>query len=46
MPPKGKRSEPSKKTVNMKKDKVVEDKTFSLKNKKGKKQQKFIKEVT
>lgn len=37
---------PSKKTVEKKKDKIVEDKTFGLKNKKGKKQQDYIKNVT
>jgi len=36
---------PSKKTEDKKKAKVVEDKTFGLKNKKGKKQQVFIKTV-
>ena len=48
MPPKkaAAASGPSKKTVEKKKDKVVEDKTFGLKNKKGKKQQDFIKNVT
>lgn len=45
MPPK-KQQQPNKKTVEKKKDKVVEDKTFGLKNKKGKKQQLFIKNVT
>ncbi|KAI0215553.1 Zinc finger CCCH domain-containing protein 15 [Lamellibrachia satsuma] len=45
MPPKGKKNEPSKKTENKKKEKVIEDKTFGLKNKKGNKQQKFIKMV-
>lgn len=37
---------PSKKTIEKKKEKIVEDKTFGLKNKKGKKQQQFIKQVT
>ncbi|XP_041374968.1 zinc finger CCCH domain-containing protein 15-like [Gigantopelta aegis] len=45
MPPKAKKNEPSKKTEQKKKDKVVEDKTFGLKNKKGAKQQKFIQQV-
>lgn len=35
----------SKKTEMKKKDKVIEDKTFGLKNKKGSKQQKFIQQV-
>ncbi|XP_069471883.1 zinc finger CCCH domain-containing protein 15 [Ambystoma mexicanum] len=35
-----------KKTEQKKKEKVIEDKTFGLKNKKGAKQQKFIKTVT
>ncbi|XP_076452480.1 zinc finger CCCH domain-containing protein 15-like [Babylonia areolata] len=46
MPPKGKKNEPSKKTQDKAKEKVIEDKTFGLKNKKGTKQQKFIKTVT
>ncbi|XP_065842474.1 zinc finger CCCH domain-containing protein 15-like [Oscarella lobularis] len=49
MPPKkpsGKKSEPSKKTVEKQKEKVIEDKTFGLKNKKGRKQQQFVKSVT
>ena len=46
MPPKKGGGGPSKKTVEKKKEKVVEDKTFGLKNKKGKKQQDFIKNVT
>ncbi|XP_043931057.1 zinc finger CCCH domain-containing protein 15 [Protopterus annectens] len=37
---------PSKKTDQKKKEKIIEDKTFGLKNKKGAKQQKFIKAVT
>ncbi|WAR09914.1 ZC3HF-like protein [Mya arenaria] len=46
MPPKAKKgNEPSKKTELKKKDKIIEDKTFGLKNKKGNKQQKFIKTV-
>lgn len=36
----------NKKTEQKKKEKVIEDKTFGLKNKKGAKQQKFIKNVT
>ncbi|KAG8558562.1 hypothetical protein GDO81_017048 [Engystomops pustulosus] len=36
----------SKKTEQKKKEKIIEDKTFGLKNKKGAKQQKFIKNVT
>lgn len=35
-----------KKTEQKKKEKIIEDKTFGLKNKKGAKQQKFIKTVT
>lgn len=46
MPPKAKKPEASKKTETKKKEKVIEDKTFGLKNKKGKKQQTFIKNVT
>jgi len=45
MPPK-KAPEPSKKTELKKKEKVIEDKTFGLKNKKGAKTQKFIQHVT
>ncbi|XP_028847285.1 zinc finger CCCH domain-containing protein 15 [Denticeps clupeoides] len=47
MPPK-KPPQPtgSKKTQEKKKEKIIEDKTFGLKNKKGAKQQKFIKTVT
>ncbi|KAI8128846.1 hypothetical protein FF38_09895 [Lucilia cuprina] len=44
MPPK-KAPGPSKKTEQKKKEKVIEDKTFGLKNKKGAKQQKFIQQV-
>ncbi|KAF7271320.1 zinc finger CCCH domain-containing protein 15 homolog [Rhynchophorus ferrugineus] len=44
MPPK-KAAAPSKKTEQKKKEKVIEDKTFGLKNKKGAKQQKFIQQV-
>ncbi|KTG38031.1 hypothetical protein cypCar_00035012 [Cyprinus carpio] len=36
----------NKKTQEKKKEKIIEDKTFGLKNKKGAKQQKFIKAVT
>lgn len=51
MPPKkassggGSGSGASKKTETKKKEKVIEDKTFGLKNKKGAKQQKFIQQV-
>merc|ERR1712227_969264 len=45
MPPKKKPDGPSKKTEMKKKEKVIEDKTFGLKNKKGGKQQKFIAQV-
>jgi len=45
MPPK-KKPEVNKKTQEKVKAKVVEDKTFGLKNKKGKKQQTFIKNVS
>lgn len=45
MPPK-KTSAPSKKVEEKKKDKVIEDKTFGLKNKKGTKQQKFVAQVS
>eukprot|EP00088_Acartia_fossae_P005747 TRINITY_DN12593_c0_g1_i2.p1 TRINITY_DN12593_c0_g1~~TRINITY_DN12593_c0_g1_i2.p1 ORF type:complete len:402 (-),score=170.59 TRINITY_DN12593_c0_g1_i2:378-1583(-) len=44
MPPK-KANAPSKKTEQKKKEKVIEDKTFGLKNKKGGKAQKFIAQV-
>ncbi|KAK0080159.1 hypothetical protein PV325_000364 [Microctonus aethiopoides] len=44
MPPK-KAPAPSKKTEAKKTQKVIEDKTFGLKNKKGAKQQKFIQQV-
>ncbi|XP_067626575.1 zinc finger CCCH domain-containing protein 15 homolog [Eurosta solidaginis] len=44
MPPK-KAPAASKKTEQKKKEKVIEDKTFGLKNKKGSKQQKFIQQV-
>ncbi|NP_001086961.1 zinc finger CCCH domain-containing protein 15 [Xenopus laevis] len=48
MPPKKAPAAPqaSKKTEQKKKEKIIEDKTFGLKNKKGAKQQKFIKNVT
>jgi len=46
MPPKkGGGDKVSKKTENKKKEKVIEDKTFGLKNKKGSKNQKFIAQV-
>lgn len=45
MPPKKCSAAPSKKTEQKKKEKVIEDKTFGLKNKKGAKQQKFIQQV-
>ncbi|XP_059482524.1 zinc finger CCCH domain-containing protein 15 homolog [Neocloeon triangulifer] len=46
MPPKkAPGAAPSKKTELKKKEKVIEDKTFGLKNKKGAKQQKFIQQV-
>ncbi|XP_043466527.1 zinc finger CCCH domain-containing protein 15 homolog [Leptopilina heterotoma] len=44
MPPK-KPAAPSKKVEQKKKEKVIEDKTFGIKNKKGAKQQKFIQQV-
>lgn len=43
MPPK--KQQPSKKTEAKKKEKIIEDKTFGMKNKKGAKQQKFIAQV-
>merc|ERR1712168_628715 len=46
MPPKKKPDQPNTKTQNKAKAKVVEDKTFGLKNKKGKKQQTYIKNVS
>ncbi|XP_077470011.1 zinc finger CCCH domain-containing protein 15 [Stigmatopora argus] len=47
MPPKKPAPAPAnKKTQEKKKEKIIEDKTFGLKNKKGAKQQKFIKNVT
>lgn len=45
MPPKKKAPEPSKKADLKKKEKIIEDKTFGLKNKKGAKNQKFIQQV-
>ena len=45
MPPKAKPAAPSKKAEAKKKEKVIEDKTFGLKNKKGAKQQRFIQQV-
>ncbi|XP_028174626.1 zinc finger CCCH domain-containing protein 15 homolog [Ostrinia furnacalis] len=45
MPPKKAPASASKKTEQKKKEKVIEDKTFGLKNKKGAKQQKFIQQV-
>lgn len=45
MPPKPKPAAPSKKADAKKKEKVIEDKTFGLKNKKGAKQQRFINQV-
>ncbi|XP_067002403.2 zinc finger CCCH domain-containing protein 15 homolog [Anabrus simplex] len=45
MPPKSKSSQPGKKVVEKKAEKVVEDKTFGLKNKKGAKQQRFIQQI-
>lgn len=45
MPPKAKPAAASKKTEQKKKEKVIEDKTFGLKNKKGAKQQRFIQQV-
>ena len=47
MPPKGKDKGPSAKTVKKEKEKLVEDKTFGLKNKnKSKQVQKYISGVT
>lgn len=45
MPPKKAPPAASKKTETKKKDKIIEDKTFGLKNKKGAKQQKFITQI-
>lgn len=44
-PPKKAPNKESKKTLEKKKEKIVEDKTFGLKNKKGAKTQKFIQQV-
>ena len=47
MPPKKKATGPSTKTIQKEKTKIVEDKTFGLKNKnKSKTVQKFVKEVS
>ncbi|VDO06034.1 unnamed protein product [Rodentolepis nana] len=46
MPPKKKGGDgPSKKAIEKEKKKIIEDKTFGLKNKKGAKQQKFVQQV-
>jgi len=45
MPPKAKAQGTSKKSDQKKKERVIEDKTFGLKNKKGAKQQRFIQQV-
>eukprot|EP01135_Chromosphaera_perkinsii_P005514 Nk52_evm63s352 gene=Nk52_evmTU63s352 len=45
MPPKKKADGPSKKAIQKQKEKIIEDKTFGMKNKKGKKQQEYIKNV-
>jgi hypothetical protein len=45
MPPKKQQGGPSKKADEKKKQKVIEDKTFGLKNKKGAKMQKYIAQV-
>ncbi|CAG0913887.1 unnamed protein product [Notodromas monacha] len=45
MPPKPSKPAVSKKTEMKKKEKVIEDKTFGLKNKKGAKMQKFVQQV-
>merc|ERR1712012_1336339 len=45
MPPKKADKGPSKKTEQKKKEKIIEDKTFGLKNKKGNKNQKYIAQV-
>uniref|UniRef100_A0A5K3FF21 Zinc finger CCCH domain-containing protein 15 homolog n=1 Tax=Mesocestoides corti TaxID=53468 RepID=A0A5K3FF21_MESCO len=46
MPPKKKSSDgPSKKSLEKEKKKIIEDKTFGLKNKKGAKQQKYVQQV-
>lgn len=44
MPPKQQQA-PNKKSQEKLKNKIIEDKTFGLKNKKGAKQQKFIQQV-
>lgn len=44
-PPKKAPNKESKKTLEKKKERIVEDKTFGLKNKKGAKTQKFIQQV-
>ena len=46
MPPKNQQKGPSAKTLKKEKEKIVEDKTFGLKNKKGAQTQKYIKNVT
>ncbi|VDP22384.1 unnamed protein product, partial [Onchocerca flexuosa] len=43
MPPK---NAPNKKVEQKKKEKIIEDKTFGLKNKKGAKTQKYVQQVT
>lgn len=45
MPPKAAPAGPNKKSQEKEKKKIIEDKTFGLKNKKGAKQQKFIQQV-
>uniref|UniRef100_A0AC34FMW8 Uncharacterized protein n=1 Tax=Panagrolaimus sp. ES5 TaxID=591445 RepID=A0AC34FMW8_9BILA len=45
MPPKKQQGGPSKKETEKKKQKIIEDKTFGLKNKKGAKMQKYIAQV-
>ena len=45
MPPKAAPAGPNKKSQEKIKNKIIEDKTFGLKNKKGAKQQKFIQAV-
>ncbi|EHB03181.1 Zinc finger CCCH domain-containing protein 15 [Heterocephalus glaber] len=46
MPPKKQAQAGGSKKAEQKKEKIIEDKTFGLKNKKGAKQQKFIKAIT
>lgn len=46
MPPKKQAQAGGSKKAEQKKEKIIEDKTSDLKNKKGAKQQKFIKAVT